>query len=121
MQQYLMWIEVALKLGSGLILGLLPVASPRLFGLPPSAGAFWPRLLAAVLVGVGLAILLQAIIKPGSGLGLGGSMAINLTAAAVVTGQLVMGRAATTRRGNATLWALVVTLTGLSLVELAYI
>ena len=116
-----MWIEVGLKLGCGLILGLFPVSTQRLFGLPPSAGAFWPRLLAAILVGTGLATVLQAVIKPGSGLGLAGSMAINLTAAAVVTGQLMMRRAASTRRGNATLWTLVITLAGLSLVELAYI
>jgi hypothetical protein len=120
MLQYLMWIEVALKLGSGVILGLFSINSPRLFGLPPSAGAFWPRLLAAVLVGIGLATVLQATITPGRGLGLAGLMAINLVAAAVVTGQLVMG-GITTRRGKATLWALVATLTGISLVELAYV
>jgi hypothetical protein len=121
MLQYLLWIEVALKLGSGLILGVFSVTSPRLFGLPPSASTFWPRLLAGVLVGVGLATILQATIAPGRGLGLAGLMAINLVAAALVTGQLVMGRTITTRRGKATLWALVITLTGLSLVELAYI
>ena len=121
MLQYLLWIEVALKLGSGLILGILPVTSPRLFGLPPSVGSFWPRLLAGVLVGIGIATALQGTITPGRGLGLAGLMAINLIAAAVVTGQLVMGRTVTTRRGKATLWALVITLTGLSMVELAYI
>jgi hypothetical protein len=120
MLQYLMWIEVALKLGSGVILGLFPVASPRLFGLPPTAGSFWPRLLAAVLVGIGLATVLQVSITPGRGLGLAGLMSINLVAAGVATGQLVMG-SITTRRGKATLWALVITLTGLSLVELAYV
>jgi hypothetical protein len=121
MAQYLLWAEVALKLGSGLMLLLFPVSSPRLFGLPATAGPFWTRLLAAVLCGLGLATLLHGSIAPGRGLGLGGSMAINLTAAAVVAGQLVIGRAATTRRGSLTLWALVITLTGLSLVELAYI
>jgi hypothetical protein len=107
MAQYLLWAEAVLKLGSGLILLLFPVSSPRLFGLPATAGPFWTRLLAAVLCGMGL--------------GLAGSMAINLTAAAVVAGQLVVGRAAATRRGALTLWALVITLTGISLVELAYI
>jgi hypothetical protein len=121
MLQYLLWTEVALKLGSGLILVLFSVTSPRLFGLPPTGGSFWPRLLAAVLVGVGLATVLQASLTPGRGLGLAGLMAINLVAAAVVTGQLVMGETVTTKRGKATLWALVVTLTGLSLVELAYV
>jgi hypothetical protein len=121
MLQYLLWIEVALKLGSGLILGVFAVTSPRLFGLPSSASTFWPRLLAAVLIGVGLATVLQASITPGRGLGLAGLMAINLIAAVVVTGQLVMGQTVSTRRGKATLWALVITLTGLSLCELAYI
>ncbi len=120
MLQKLMWIEVALKLGSGVILGLFSVTSPRLFGLPPTTGTFWQRLLAAVLVGIGLATILQATITPGRGIGLAGLMAINLVAAAVATGQLVMGTI-TTRRGKATLWALVLTLTGLSLVELAHI
>ena len=123
MLKYLIWTEIALKLGSGVILGALPITSSRLFGLPSSAGSFWPRLLAAVLIGAGLAIVLDSLITPGKGLGLAGCMAINLTAAAVVTGQLVMGgtRTVVTKRGRATLWALVVALTGLSLVELAYI
>jgi hypothetical protein len=120
MLQYLMWFEVALKLGCGLILGLFPVSSPRLFGLPSPSGPFWPRLLAAVLIGIGLAVVLQTSLTPGRGLGLAGLMAINLVAAAVATGQLVMG-SITTRRGTATLWALAITLTGLSLVELAYV
>jgi hypothetical protein len=126
MLEYLLWCEVALKCGSGLILGLFPVRSPRAFGLPPTAGPFWTRLLAAVLVGIGLGSLLHVLslhgaIAKGSGLGLGGSMALNLTAAAVVTGQLVVGKAATTRRGKVTLWALVLALTALSFIELAYI
>jgi hypothetical protein len=121
MLQYLLWIEVALKLGSGLIFLIFSVTSPRLFGLPPTGGSFWPRLLAAVLVGVGIATVLQATITPGRGLGLAGLMAINLIAAAVVTGQLVMGKTVTTRRGMATLWALVMMLTGISLVELAHV
>jgi hypothetical protein len=126
MLEYLLWSEVALKVGSGLILGLFPVQSPRAFGLPPTAGPFWTRLLAAVLVGIGLASLLHVLslhgtITKGSGLGLGGSMALNLTAAAVLTGQLVTRKAATTRRGKATLWVLVIVLTTISLVELAYI
>jgi hypothetical protein len=125
MLEYLLWSEVALKVGSGLILGLFPVQSPRLFGLPPTAGPFWTRLMAAILVGIGLASLLQVLSLHGtvkaSGLGLGGSMALNLTAAAVVTGQLVTRRAATTRRGKATLWALAITLSTISFVELAYI
>jgi hypothetical protein len=121
MLKYLIWTEVALKLGSGMILGILPVTSPRMFGLPATAGSFWPRLLAAVLIGIGLAVVLDALITPGKGLGLAGCMAINLMAAAVVTGQLVMGGAAKTRRGRLTLWALVIALTGLSLVELAYV
>jgi hypothetical protein len=121
MLQYLLWIEVALKLGSGIILILFSVTSPRLFGLPPTGGSFWPRLLAAVLIGVGLATVLQASVTPGKGLGLAGLMAINLFAAAVVSGQLIVGQTVATKRGKATLWALVLTLTGLSLVELAYI
>ena len=121
MLQYLTWAEILLKLGGGLAFGLFPITTIRLFGLPAPAGPFWPRLLASVLVGLGLATFLHATIAPGKGLGLAGSMAINLTAAAMIAAQLTMAQAAKTRRGNAALWCLAAGLVGLSLVELAYI
>jgi hypothetical protein len=127
MLQNLLWLEVALKLTGGLTLALIPVTASRLVGLPISGTAFWPRLLGAVLIGLALATLLQGdtLLKGafthGRGLGLAGSIAINLTSAAILTAQLVMTRAAATRRGNGALWALVAVLTGLSLFELAYV
>jgi hypothetical protein len=127
MLQNLLWLEIGLKLAGGLTLALVPVTASRVFGLPISGSAFWPRLLGAVLVGLALATVLQGdtLLKGafthGRGLGLAGAIAVNLTSAAMLAAQLVMARAAATKRGNAALWALVLLLTALSLFELAYV
>jgi hypothetical protein len=127
MLQYLLWTEIVLKIGSGVLLGLFPATTSKLFGLPASGDTFWQRLLAGLLIGLGLATVLQGstvlqgAFTPGRGLGLAGSMAVNLSAAAMIAAHLSIGRHAIKRRGTLLLWGVVIVLTGLSLAELAFV
>jgi hypothetical protein len=118
MGEQLLWIEACLKLGTGLALIVAPRTLARLFGLPSADQAFWPRLLGALLIGLAAASLLE--MRTQGGLGLGGSIAVNLAAAAMIGALLILGRAGKTMRGRFLLWVAAATLVILSLVEIAY-
>ena len=115
--QLLPLIEIALKLGAGLALVSMPSLLARILGLPP-ADPFWPRLLGATLIGLGLATVLDMHYLPGKGLGLHGSTAINLAVAAGIGAQLILGRGTPTRRGQSILGLAAASLTLLALVEI---
>ncbi len=116
----LLWIETVLKLSGGLALSLAPLLVIKALGLPPSQSTFWPRLLGAILIGLGAATLLQGASSDARALGLAGCIVINLTSAAMITVLAVLGAASATRRGTAVLWTLVVVLVVLSLFEIAH-
>ena len=115
----LLWIETVLKLSGGLALSLAPLLVIKTLGLPPSQSTFWPRLLGALLVGLGAATLLQGALPDTRVLGLAGCIVINLTGAAMVT-VLAVFAGAGTRRGTVVLWTVVVILVVLSLFEIAH-
>lgn len=118
MSEQLLWIEACLKLGSGVALVATPRTLARLFGLPSANQPFWPRLLGALLMGLGVASLLE--VRMQGGLGLAGSIAVNLAGAAMIGALLFLGRAGRTMRGRLLLWLAVAALVILSLVEIAY-
>lgn len=118
MQQQLLWIEIVTKLAAGLPLLFVPRTLGRLFGLPFGDDAFWPRLVGGGLVAVAFASVLEAYYTPGKGLGLMGSVAINLTMAAVLGGLLILGRATGPKRGRLLLWLSAAALTLLALITI---
>jgi hypothetical protein len=118
MSEQLLWIEACLKLGTGLALVAVPRTLARLLGLPSADQPFWPRLLGALLIGLGVASLLE--VRMQGGLGLAGSVAVNLAGAAMISTLLVLGRAGKTMRGRFLLWLAAATLVSLGLVEIAY-
>ncbi|WP_295558843.1 ABC transporter permease [uncultured Hyphomicrobium sp.] len=116
----LLWLETLLKLVSGFALAVAPLTTLRILGLPSSASGFWPRLLGAVLIGIGGATFIEGAWEGSRGLGLAGLIIINLTAAAAVALSASFGGGAMTRRGTFALWSLVVLLFVLALVEIAH-
>jgi hypothetical protein len=112
-----------------LVLGLLllmvvpfPERLPRFFGVPVPAQPFYPSLLGGVLVGIGIALLLECRRRgrPGLvGLGLGGAIAINLCGGILLIGWLIAGDLDLPPRGQAFLWAIAVILVVVSSVEWA--
>lgn len=102
------------------VLGLLLLAFPadlvRLLGVPPTEVAFYPSLLGAVLVGIGIALFLE-LRRRGTGLGLVGAITINICGGAALALWLLVGDLAIPLRGFVFLWSLVVLLVGISLLE----
>ena len=117
MVEQLLWVEMLFKLAAGLALLSAPTATAAVMGWPRPGSAFWPRLLGAILIGIGLASALNARAAGGRGLALGGSVSINL---AVATFLFVSGmlRPPQTRRGRLLSWLIVATLFLLSLIEI---
>ena len=104
-----------------LVLGALLVAFPEsvvsALGVPSADQAFYPSILGAVLVGVGIALLIERR-KGSSGLGLHGAIAINICGGLGLAVWLVLGDLDLPLRGVAFLWGLVLVLVGLSGAEL---
>lgn len=117
--QQLLWIETLLKLSAGLLLVLAPGGVIRLFGLPRTDTGFWPRLLGAVLVGLGGALFLEGRVAGSHGLSLAGCVIVNVSAVSIMTTLLVLEAGPPSVRGRATMWMLVLLLILLSILEIA--
>ena len=118
MLQLLSTIEITMKLGAGLALVAVPRALSRICGLPAPNDAFWPRLLGATLIGLGLATLLDGHAAAGKGLGAYGAATINLSVAAGLGALLILGQGVPAKRGRAILWLAAACLSVLALVEI---
>ncbi|MGE0022737.1 MAG: ABC transporter permease [Hyphomicrobium sp.] len=117
----LLWIETLLKLTAGAALVLAPLTAIKVLGLPPSANAFWPRLLGGVLIGLAAATFLEGATERGRGLGMAGLILINTAGGTVLAFSAAFGGSAPTRRGRLAQWSIVVLLFVLSLFEIAYL
>ena len=120
MRRELLTIDGVINVVLGVLLLVFPKSLVELLGAPGAANLFWPNVLGGVLLGIGVALLLERYRPPlrSVGLGLGGAIAINLCGGLVVAGWLASGALALPTRGHVLLWALVVLLVGLSSVEL---
>lgn len=90
-------------------------------GLPVPDSPFYPSVLGAVLTGIGVALLVECFADRSRlyGLGLGGALCINLCGVAVLAVWLTHGALELPARGVILLWGIVVTVGGLSAVELS--
>ena len=84
-EQFL-WIETLIKGAIGISLVLAPRVTIRLFVLPETSTAFWPRMIGGLLLGLTLATFLTGAKVINDGIGLGGLAIINLSVAAVLAG-----------------------------------
>ena len=108
---------VNLLLGIGLI--TFPNWLVGALGIPEVTSTFYPAVLGGVLLGIGIALCVEAAARDRrvGGLGLVGAIAINLSAAAVVAGWLALGVLELPLRGYVFLWLLVLLLLALSVEE----
>lgn len=116
--QQLLWLETLLKIVPGLLLALAPLTALRLLGLPRPDTGFWPRLCGALLLGMAGALFLEGTSR-GHGLGLAGTVIINLCGASVLATLLVLEAGPASRRGRVTVWLIVCLLVIVSVVEIA--
>ena len=116
----LLRIDGAINLVLGVFLMAFPEGLVESLGVPATQDRFYPTLLGAVLFGIGMALVLEAGRLPGGviGLGLGGAIAINLTAAAVLIVWLIWGDLDIPTRGRILLGVLSAALVAISTFEL---
>lgn len=119
--QQLLWLETLLKLAGGLALLLLPLTVIKVLGLPPAGSRLWPRLLGAVLLALAAASFIEGAGLSTRGLGLAGSLAVNLSGAIVLALHLMTGDGARTRREGVVLWSLTLLLIVLACFEIAFV
>jgi hypothetical protein len=98
----------------GVPLIVYPTGVARLLGIPFAGHAFYPIILGAVFIGIGIALLIERFSKRVKGLGLGGAMSINLIFGFILGLWLLGSGAQLPIRGNVLLWLLVVVLVGIS-------
>jgi hypothetical protein len=109
---------VNLLLGIGLL--LFPTGLIRVLGLPATSTHFYTSILGAVLVGIGLALLVEVRgdRQQVRGLALGGAIVINLCGAGVLLYWLLSGGLELPDRGRVLLWLIVLVVLFLAAVEL---
>lgn len=118
--QQLLWLETLLKFLPGIVLVLAPLTTLRVLGLPRPETGFWPRLCGGLLVGIAGALFLEGATQ-GHGLGVGGSIIINLSGATVLATLLAVDRGPASLRGRTVVWLTVCVLVTLSVFEIAII
>lgn len=114
----LLTVDAVVNLVLGAMLVFFPAPLVAALGVPGSGSSFYPSMLGAVLLGIGVALLLERRRGRG-GLGLLGAITINLIAGGVLAAWLLWGSLALPLRGRVVLWVLVVILIGVSAAELA--
>jgi hypothetical protein len=115
----LMRLQVTLLLGLAGLFIVMPTLAIRLLGLPP-ASSVWPRLFGGALLGMATAIVAQDLRWTSSGLGIGGSVAINLVLAFTLASVLAVGAPMPTRRGRLVGWLLALAFAGLAFTQIAF-
>jgi hypothetical protein len=115
-ERFLLLIDAIINLLLGVLLIFFPSSMVDALGVPRATSAFYPSILGAILFGIGIALLVQRNI--GCGLGLFGAISINLCGGIVLGLWLLLGDLELPLRGLVFLWALVVVLVGISMIEI---
>jgi hypothetical protein len=116
MKVRLLDVDAVINIALGLVLALYPRPVIHWLGIPLVQQPFYASILGAVLLGIGIALLIQ-VRRGGNGLGLGGAVAINMCGGVCLALWLVFGHLAIPLRGQVVMWGLVVILVGLSSFE----
>lgn len=116
----LLTVDAFVNLTLGLLLTIAPLRLGTLLGIPLGDSLFLANMLGAVLLGIGLALLLERFrpLDGARGLDLGGAICINLCAILVLAAWLVSPELQLSLYGALFLWALVIVVLGISAVEI---
>ena len=113
-------VDAAVNLTLGGLLVVFPCGVMRFLGVPIPDTPFYASILGAVLLGIGLALIVEIRRSEVTGAGLGavGAIVINLCAASVLLLWLVFGKLGLPVRGSVLLWSIAVVVVALSALEL---
>ena len=111
-------VDAAINLVVGIIL-IFYRSLVQILGIPQASTSFYANMLGAVLFGIGIALLVECLRKPGrmAGLGLGGAISINLSGGVALILWLIFGNLNIPVHGLIILWALAVIVIGISIIE----
>jgi hypothetical protein len=117
----LLGIDGIVNLALGAALLLFPAGLVGLLGLPPTSTYFYASILGAVILGIGVALLLElyGATSRVRGLGLGGAIAINLFGGGALLIWLLAARLDVPLRGRVILWGVGLLVVLIGLVEIA--
>lgn len=119
--QQILWAEIIIKGIAGLGLLIVPLAALAIAGLARPPTGLWPRLVGALSLAVAVSIWIGQEYPASRGsIGPAALVPINLLSAAVLIAALVMGAAASTRRGKVLVAASATLLTVLAFLEIAH-
>ena len=102
----------------GLVLFTFPFGSGEILGLPKSENNFYPMILGAVLLGIGIALFIEVkyFYKGKRGLGLDGAIVINMVAGVALILILIFGQPNVSTTGLIILW-----IVGLSVLIIGFV
>ena len=115
----LLTLDGAVNLVLGILLAFFPRRVAELLGIPVPISSFYASILGGVLVGIGLALLIQRFKGSSSTIGLGieGAIAINYCGAGVLVVWLVRGKLGIPGYGYAFLWFVALLVLGIGCFE----
>jgi hypothetical protein len=116
----LLTVDGAINLILGVVLMLSPVGVLNVLGLPETNTDFYPTLLGAVLLGIGVALFIELFgsKKNIKGLALGGAIAINLIGAGALAIWLLAGSLEIPTRGYILLGSVVFIVLAVGIAEI---
>jgi hypothetical protein len=116
----LLIIDCTVNLVLGALLLLFPLGVIDLLGLPPTDSYFYPMILGAVILGIGLALFIElaGYEKNLRGLGLGGAIAINIVGSLVLMGWLLFSSLTLPLRGWIILWVIGILVFSIGIIEI---
>jgi hypothetical protein len=119
-EELVLTIDGAVNLALGVVLAIFPKEFARLVGVPIPSNSFYASVLGGVLIGIGLALLLQRFWGRShmTGLGIEGAIAINFCGAGVLVIWLVSGGLSVATRGLVFLWAVAILVLGIGVAEI---
>jgi uncharacterized membrane protein HdeD (DUF308 family) len=116
----IIFVDGIINIILGALLLLFPFGVAEVLGLPIASTNFYPSILGAVLIGIGVALFVEifSFVKRVRGLGLGGAIAINLIGALVLLCWLVFGTLSIPLKGRIILWVVGIVVLVIGLFEL---
>ena len=116
----LLVIDAIINLVLGVLLLFFPLGVVELFGLPFTNTNFYPSILGAIIVGIGMALFIELVgfNKKIRGLGLGGAIIINIIGSFVLISWLSFGSLTMPLKGQITLWIIGILVFSIGIAEL---
>ncbi len=116
----LLIIDGIVNLVLGILLLLFPIGIAEWLGVPLSNTNFYPTILGAVILGIGIALLIEVYGESHRihGLGLAGAIAINICGAGALAIWLIFAQLNLPIHGYIILWSIAIVVLALGIIEL---